>query len=342
MVQRDVIVVGASAGGVEALIALLAPLPADFPACLLVILHTPSSGVNALAAILGRSTELQVVPAEGETPLRRGTVIVAHPDHHLLVVDGQAILTHGPRENGHRPAIDVLFRSAARVLGPRVIGVVLSGALDDGSVGLVAIRDQGGVAVVQDPRDAAQPGMPLHAIAAVGPRFVLPVAALPAVLRDLVGVEVDEAPDPGPEGTDQEMVSLRPVPGHGPGPQRPDGAGPFACPECHRPLQAAGNVRYRCDLGHDWSLPNLLAADAAALEGALWLGLRSLEEKATLAHSMSERAQQQGQALAAERFTEQASEAHTAAGLIRRMLLPATSAAAAPAIAAVPPIGQTA
>jgi two-component system chemotaxis response regulator CheB len=324
VVQRDTIVVGASAGGVEALRSLVAGLPADLPACLLVVLHMPPSGVNALASILARVTDLKVRPAELESPLERGTVLVARADHHLVVVDGRVILTRGPRENGHRPAVDVLFRSAARALGPRVVGVVLSGALDDGSAGLVAVRLRGGVGVVQDPSDALASGMPANAIRAADPEYVVPLAKIPGVLRDLVGVEVeDAAPEPSVLMTAEiAMAELEPEALDRP--DRPGQPAGLSCPDCHGTLftiAEGGYVRYRCRVGHAWSAESLLAENDASLEGALWMALRTLEEKAALSLDMAARAAEHDQVISAQRFRDQAGETRDAADLIRRMLL---------------------
>jgi two-component system chemotaxis response regulator CheB len=326
--QRDVVVVGASAGGVEAITKLLSPLPADLPACVLVVLHTPATAVNALATILGRATDLKVVAADGTIAVTPGTVIVARPDHHLLMVDGHVIITRGPRENGHRPAVDVLFRSAARALGPRVIGVVLSGALDDGSAGLLSVKSRGGIAIVQDPKDALHAGMPANAIAAADPDLVLPVAAIPAALIELVGVEVPDPPvvDPDPLGEEVAIARMDAAALHAPG--RPGTPAGLSCPDCHGPLfsiDEGGYLRYRCRVGHAWSAQSLLAENDAALESALWMGLRSLEEKAALANDMGKRAARRGQPLAAGRFSELAEEAHEAAERIRRMLLDESS-----------------
>src|SRR4051794_29338505 len=158
--HRDVIVIGASAGGVEALRTVVAGLPADLPAAVLIVLHVPRSGPSALPTILDRVTSLPVRPAVDGEPLRHGRVYVAPVDRHLLLIGNRIRLSRGPAENGHRPAIDPMFRSAARAFGPRVIGVVLSGSRDDGAAGLAVIADRSGMTVVQDPADALFASMP--------------------------------------------------------------------------------------------------------------------------------------------------------------------------------------
>src|SRR3954471_7113799 len=181
------IVVGASAGGVEALTELVAELPAGLPAALAVVLHVAPSGTSVLPAILNRAGQLSARPARDGDAIEAGCIYVAPPDQHLVVDDGRLGLRHGPRENGHRPAIDPLFATAAETFGPRVIGVVLTGTLDDGSSGLAAIKHHGGVAVVQDPDDALFSGMPASAIARVAVDHVVPLAALAPLLVSLVG-----------------------------------------------------------------------------------------------------------------------------------------------------------
>jgi two-component system chemotaxis response regulator CheB len=184
--QRDVVVVGASAGGVEVLERLASGLPADFPAAVLIVLHVKASGTSVLPQILARHCPLSAAfAAEGE-PLRRGQIYVAPADHHMLVRDGAIHLTTDPRENGHRPSIDALFRSAADDAGQRVIGVVVSGFLDDGAAGLRAIKEAGGVAVVQDPHSAAHPAMPEAAMKATEVDHVVPAENLAALLGELV------------------------------------------------------------------------------------------------------------------------------------------------------------
>ena len=193
MATRDLIVVGASAGGVEALQYFAAGLPPDLAASVLVVLHLPASGTSALPAILGRSGPLRAVRAQHGAELEHGTVYAAPPNHHLLVVDGSLALSRGLTENGRRPAINALFRSAAVVGGPRVTGVLLSGVLDDGVAGLVAIADRGGTVMVQNPDEARYPSMPTHAMQALAVDHVLRAGDMGEVLDKISREEVEMA-----------------------------------------------------------------------------------------------------------------------------------------------------
>lgn len=188
MGTRDVIVIGASAGGVEALLTIVRGLPVDLAATVLVVLHVPPDVPSALPSILARVTTLRVVHAQPETKLEPGLIVVAPPDHHLVVRRGAVALDHGPRRNGHRPAIDELFTSAAASLGSRVVGVVLSGALDDGAAGMEAIKRAGGATLVQAPEDALCSGMPRSVLERVPVDRILPAAELSRALVELVGV----------------------------------------------------------------------------------------------------------------------------------------------------------
>jgi two-component system chemotaxis response regulator CheB len=319
--QRDLVVIGASAGGVEALRTLASSLPEDFPAALAVVLHVSPYGGSALPAILGRAGPLPVRHAQHGQPIKAGEVHVAPPDFHLIVHDGHLALSRGPRENGHRPAADVLFRTAARSLGTRVVGVVLSGALDDGTAGLAAVNERGGVTVVQDPAEAMYPGMPASAMANVPVDHVVEAKQLADLLVRLCTEDVQAtAPLPSQLLTKEAAVAgfddqaLEQPPG--------DPAG-FSCPDCNGVLYEIHEgdlLRYRCRVGHAWSAESLLAQQSVALEGALWMALRSLEEKAELSRQLAQRAGERGNQLSAERFQSAADEAGHAATLVREML----------------------
>jgi two-component system chemotaxis response regulator CheB len=186
MVKRDIIVIGASAGGVEALKTVVSGLPADLAAAVLVILHVPTDGRSELPAILARTSRLPVAHARVDGPLTIGTITVAPPDRHLTLRGDVIHLSRGPRVHGHRPAIDPLFQTAAREGGRRVIGVILSGALNDGAAGMRDIKDSGGLTVVQDPDDALHAGMPRSVLEQIDVDRVLPATSIAAALVELV------------------------------------------------------------------------------------------------------------------------------------------------------------
>lgn len=329
MSTRDVVVVGASAGGVEALRQLVAGLPQDFPAAVLVVLHVPSGTRSALPSILSRAGKLPAKQAEEGDPLRPGQVLVAGPDQHLIVHDGRVTLSRGPTENGHRPAIDVLFRSAARIGGPRVVGVVLSGALDDGTAGLAAIRSRGGIGVVQDPAEALHPSMPRSAIQGAAPEHVVAVSQMPALLQQLAMEEVGEDSAPPPSNLIQVETALSNMDDKAfDSLDRPGDPSNFSCPDCDGTLaliEDEGVLRFRCRVGHAWSAESLLTQQSAAVETALWMALRTLEERAELTRDMSRRAADRGHRRTAEMFEAQSGEAMQAARLVRDLLTVATT-----------------
>lgn len=214
-VHRDVVVVGASAGGVEAISRLVKGLPGDLPAAVLVCLHVSSGSPSALPQILRRAGALPAEHAHDGAPVEHGHIYVAPPNQHLLLDGDRMTLSTGARENGHRPAVDPLFRSAARSMGPRVIGVILSGMLDDGAAGLWAVKSRGGLAVVQSPDDAAYAAMPANAIAATAVDRVLPVAEIAEFI-----VAATRNPIPGddsspPDDVELGVITLQPEPIHG-------------------------------------------------------------------------------------------------------------------------------
>jgi two-component system, chemotaxis family, protein-glutamate methylesterase/glutaminase len=320
--HRDVVAVGASAGGVEALRALVAGLPPDYPGTVLVVLHVPRDAPSALPAILNRSGPLPAGTAGDGEPLRTGRIYVAPNDHHLLVLDGHIRLTRGPAENAHRPAVDPLFRSVARAFGRRSIGVVLSGSRDDGAAGLAAIVARGGAAVVQDPADALYPWMPKAALTQVHTEYVAPAVKLGPIIAQLTAMDLPDTPAvPDDSGLLDAEVAISDL-----GPVTTDEltvpAAGYGCPVCGGALfqiATGASPRYRCRVGHAWSGETLLDEQALALDGALWMALRALEEKSALSRRMAS-SQSPRSAASDARFREMAADAESAAQTIRRLI----------------------
>jgi two-component system, chemotaxis family, protein-glutamate methylesterase/glutaminase len=306
-------VVGASAGGVEALIRLIGSFPEDFPFAVLVVLHVAPSGTSVLPSILGRSSRLRVQAAGDGEVLAASHVYVAPPDHHL-VVDGRRLrLMKTPRENGHRPAIDPTMRSAARSYDGSTVGVILSGSRDDGTIGLMAIKQAGGLVIAQEPTEALYPSMPLSAIEHVEVDAVLPLDRMAEwLLSRHAGVPPDEGGTPMADPADEDEG------------RQPPGTGTrFTCPDCGGVLfeRIDGELaRFQCSVGHIYGLDSLAQAQGAALEHALWAAVRSLEDRAALLQRMAERAVASGQARSGGSFTAQARDADERAQVIREAI----------------------
>ncbi len=323
MATHDIVVIGASAGGVEAVRTIVADLPRDLRAAVLVVVHVAKVR-SMLPEILTRAGRLPAVhPADGD-PLQYGRIYVARPDHHLVVGPGKVRLVHGPTENGCRPAIDPLFRSAARVYGPAVIGIVLTGGLDDGTAGLAAIKQAGGIAIVQDPEEAFAPSMPRSARAFVAVDHVLPLKEMGLMITELTREEAE--PQPAEAGV--HVAPLEPDLGEPPivlhETDRPGKISIFTCPECHGTLWEAdeqGIVRFRCRVGHVYSAESMLAAQTDSVDRALWTALRSLEERAALTHRLAERARARKHNWVARAFEERALAADGSAAVIRELLV---------------------
>ena len=332
MAGRDIIVVGASAGGVEALSRLVGDLPDDLPAAVFIVLHMAPHSGSALLRILSRQTTLTVAhPGDGE-PVQPNRVYVAVPDRHLVVGPGVVRATSGAKENGHRPSVDTLFRSAAASYGPRVVGVVLSGTRDDGAAGLRAIRARGGAAIVQDPEEALFPGMPRSALAGDHPDFVLPLGEIGAHLSKLTREEPgpgaehlrEGSPAPMSDALDAELGWAQPelTEGAPPGPPFGTPSG-ISCPECHGGLWEIDDVgfpRYRCRVGHGFSADSLLVNQSSGVEAALWTAYRALEERAALCRGLADRARARQADITAQHFRAEAADVARQADVLRGVL----------------------
>lgn len=314
--HRDIVVIGASAGGVEALMQMTSRFSA-MKAAIFVVLHSAPNRPSYLYALLRRhSQEMLVTAAENDLPIEHGHIYVSVPDYHMVLEPGCIRLVRGPTENRHRPSIDALFRSAAKAFGPRVIGVVLSGYLDDGSTGLHSIKRAGGLAVVQDPKDALVPSMPETAIATTTVDYVCPVSEIPDLLSRLVSQalepeRINAVAHENRNGKD-ELVDPMGAPSA------------YTCPECHGTLwevQDGKLWRYACRVGHSFTIESMFQDQSEATERAVWAALRALEERADLARRMEQRSRSSGLQVIAKRYDELARSAENNAAVLRKLLL---------------------
>ncbi|WP_407571535.1 chemotaxis protein CheB [Deinococcus altitudinis] len=329
MLTHRLVVIGASAGGLRPLLALVAGLPADFPAAVCVVMHVPAHAPSHLPDILSRAGALPAShPADGEAVLP-GRIFCARPDHHLLVEDGRFRVTRGPKENRVRPAVDALFRSAAYGEGPGVIGVVLSGLLDDGTSGLWAIKHFGGATVVQDPDDAEYDSMPRSALNQVEIDQSVPARDLPALLIRLTAepaqqpqeVEVDEA---ARKRTAIEVGVASRAHAFQQGVMNIGKPSSQTCPECGGVLveiKEGGFTRYRCHTGHAYTGDALLVGVTEAIEDKLWSTMRALEEASMLLDNTGEEYRKAGNLRLAQEYALRAREMDARSKLIFENLL---------------------
>lgn len=323
MAPINLVVIGASAGGLQGLLEILAELPADLGAPIVAVLHTPPGRESNLANVLSRGGKLPASFVSRDQILRDGHVYVAPPDFHVLVTEIGATLNHGPKENGFRPAIDTLFRTAAKVHGRRVMGVILSGALDDGVYGLKLIKDAGGVVVVQDPDDAVIQSLPATALQYVAADHVLDPKRIAQLIAEMTAHDKkgtgaarphNGKPDPveGPSMTIDDME------------KEFGSASALSCPDCGGALWEIVDgqlVRYRCHVGHQYSPAGLDSGQHDVVETALWTAVRVLEEHADLRSRMSRRADLAGLDTVSTGFAASAQTAHQQAQAIRDVLL---------------------
>jgi two-component system chemotaxis response regulator CheB len=318
-VARQVVAVGASAGGVEALRDFVGGLPSDLPAAVLIVTHLPEVGTSALPEILQRCGPLPAFAARHGEHLLAGRIYIAVHDRHLLVKGDHVLLSSAPKQNRARPAIDALFRSAARWFGSRAVGVVLSGALDDGAAGSAAIAASGGAIAVQDPRDAQIGSMPTAALAVVQGAAVAPAIRLGAEVQRLLLHHDGLAPVTVSDETirEAEMMENPMAAGHGSTPGEP---GALSCPDCTGGMNIVRTgpaVHYLCHVGHAWSPQALAAAQREKIEVALWTAVSMLEEQSAVHRHVAEQAARGGASLTIRHQLAAADEAMHAAGVIR-------------------------
>jgi two-component system, chemotaxis family, protein-glutamate methylesterase/glutaminase len=327
MASSSIIVVGGSIGALEAVRTIAAGLRSDLSAAIFVVIHTSPDSPGVVDRILTRAGPMPAHYAVDGEPITPGRIFIAPPDRHLLVHGGFVRVTRGPREHRFRPAIDPLFRTAAESYRG-VIGVILSGGLNDGIAGLAAVKRTGGVSIVQDPDDAFAPALPEAALRHADADHVLPARAIAPKLSDLVrthsqivGVTMATPPhrrDPAESGADDI--------------HRADELGPpspFTCPDCGGTLwqyEEGELVQFRCHVGHRFTAESLNGAQSEALDEALWAALRALEESAEFRRRMAVRARDRGMAVIADTFAEQARESEARAVTIRRLLMPESAA----------------
>lgn len=334
MPGHDIIVVGASAGGVEALTRLVADLPKDLPAAVFIVIHVSPQSKSLLPNILSRRGSLPASHVVDGEAILHGRIYVAPPDYHLLVKPGHIRLVQGPKENNCRPAVDPLFRTAVKAYGRRVVGVILSGTLDDGTAGLLDVKQSGGVAVVQDPNEALYSGMPSSAIENVEVDHILPLSSIASLLVRLAHEPVVEKgaktmPSESDREIEPDVVELDGTALRGRG--KLGTPSNFTCPNCSGTLYQVNErklLQYRCRTGHAFSVGTLLALQSEVQEEAMWAAIRSLEERGELMNQMAAKAQAGNRLRSAKLYEAQAIEALQRADLIRQALfqgqLPAT------------------
>jgi two-component system chemotaxis response regulator CheB len=321
MAGHDIVVVGASAGGVESLKELARQLPPDVPAAMFVVVHLPPRSFSMLAEIVDRSGPLPAVTPRDGDPIRAGRIHVGPPDHHLLLDRDRIRVVRGPRHDRHRPAIDPLFESASRAFGARVVGVVLSGTLDDGSAGLQTIRRRGGLAVVQDPDTALFRGMPARAIELVADAEVVGLNGMGDAIVRLVASTPGPEPAPEPE-LDRRFENYC---GRKTDVNQAGKPSVFACPECSGVLWQVEDgpaVRFECRIGHSYTPQGLLTDHDDAVQRAIEAAMRALEENASLNRRIAQHMRGTRRVISAKLAERRAAESESHAGLIRAILNP--------------------
>ena len=317
---RDVLVIGGSAGAARMISELLGHLPEQLPAAVFIALHLSPLSREWLSDRLRRATAMKIESPTTERPIESGKVYLARPDHHLIVKEGRVLCVRGPRENLWRPAIDVLFRTAAVAYSTRVIGLLTSGELDDGTAGLQAIKQCGGLAIVQEPADAEHPDMPSVALTNVEIDHQASLRDLPNLLTRLIAQEA-----PAPKQIPQELrkeALMAEAPEDGA--RITESFGPpssFSCPECGGPLWTHGpeGMRMRCLVGHSFQLPSLLQGVDAGIDQAIWAAIRMFEQRVNITSMMAEKERASGRDKRADLFDARAGESQAHAQRLREL-----------------------
>jgi len=331
---RDIIVIGGSAGSFDSIKTIVGVLPSDFPASIFMVVHMSADFPSMLPKLLSQSGPLPVTSPADQERILPGHIYVARPDHHLTIEGGRVRVQRGPRENRHRPAIDPLFRTAAREYGSRVIGIVLSGLQDDGSAGLYAVKQRGGIAMVQDPAESAWNQMPQRALSYASPHYVLRTREIAPSLIQLVTATETAMPKQTTKrkknsGDNQKKRTTGSIAMEQPDdnieaayPQEGDGTpSVFACPECHGVLWELKDrdiVRFRCRVGHSFGAESLNGELSMGSEAALWAAVRALEEKGAMQRRMAEGMGRQSNM--SKRLLDQSAADDANARLIRDMI----------------------
>jgi two-component system, chemotaxis family, protein-glutamate methylesterase/glutaminase len=329
MSSRDIVVVGASAGGVPALQELAGALPANLPAAMLVVLHIPVHTPTALHLVLSNAGPNPAKLAEDGEEITPGRIYVAPTDRHLVVDERRVRLTRGPRENRIRPCIDVLFRSAALAYGSRVIGVVLSGTLDDGTAGQWAIKDRGGMVLVQDPQEAQWASMPQSVMQHVEVDHVLPLRALGERIGSLTRERLPMKREHSAPSKHLKLETQIAIEGNAlkRGVMEMGEVSGNTCPECHGVLvriREGSVTRFRCHTGHAFSLKTLLVDVDEAIDDALWNAIRAIEERALVLRDMEHIASKNKDKDTAKWCASEAQDAEQRAQRVRDLVVGST------------------
>lgn len=323
--QQRIIVIGASTGGFEAFKKIIKDLPGNFSASIFIVWHMSPDVRGILPEVLNRESKIFAANAYNNEEIKPNRIYVAPPDHHLIIKESRVIISHGPRENRFRPAVDPLFRSAAFHYRNRVIGIILSGGLDDGTAGLWAVKHHGGIAVVQNPLDAEVSSMPESALQKVNVDYVVPVNEMAELLVRLINEPVAEnnivMHD---EQTKKEIDIATEESGMQNGVLKFDELTPYSCPECHGVLSRLHNdniVRYRCHTGHAYSANALLTSITEKIEEGLYSALRGMEESVMLLNHLGDHFAEANEPKLAATYFRKANEADARSAIVRKIAI---------------------